>query len=49
MMLSQLDNHLEKDKIGIIPHILPKSKLQMDQRRINGTIQVLEENRGSTL
>lgn len=38
MMLSQLDNHLEKDKIGIIPHILPKSKLQMDRSLTNTMI-----------
>lgn len=30
-MLRQLDNYLEKDKIGTIPHTLSKNKLQIDQ------------------
>ena len=51
MVLEKLDNDMQKNETGPLPHTIHKNKLKMDERPKCETRyhQILEENTGSNL
>ena len=47
VVLGKLDTHMQKNKVGLLPYIIYKNQLKIDQRP--KTIKLLEENIGEYL